>query len=142
MKKHTKVVVSAIVWQKGKILLLKRAQNFKELNIGKDLWDLPGGKLEFGMETLEGLQNELIEETQYIKINSTLKLIDAISYLINDEKTTTNRVNIIYSMAIEDDIQIKLSDEHSEFIFTDDRYLIQSMDIMPPIKNLLLTLLE
>ncbi|HRK27533.1 MAG TPA: NUDIX domain-containing protein [Chitinophagales bacterium] len=142
MKKHTKVVVSAVVWHKGKILLLKRAQNFKELNIGKELWDLPGGKLEFGLSTLEALQNELTEETRYVKINRTLKLIDAISYLIKDEKMITNRINIIYDLKIDGEIQIELSNEHSEFIFTDDRHLIQSLDMMSPIQNLLLTLLE
>lgn len=142
MKKHTKVVVSAIVWHKEKILLLKRAQNFKELNIGNELWDLPGGKLEFGLQTLEALQNELTEETRYIKINRTLKLIDVISYLIKDEKTITNRINIIYDLKIDGEIQIELSNEHSEFIFTDDRHLIQSLDMISPIQNLLLTLLE
>ncbi len=142
MKKYTKVVVSAIVWHDNKILLLKRAQNFKELNIGKDFWDLPGGKLEFGLQTVEALQNELLEETHYIKINSTLRLIEAISYLIEDEITITNRINIIYDMKIEGEAQIQLSEEHSEYIFTDNVYLIQSLNMMAPIKSLLLKLLE
>ena len=142
MKKHTKVVVSAIVWQDGKILLLKRARNFKELNIGKDYWDLPGGKLEFGLQMEEALQNELSEETHCIKINSTLRLIEAISYLIKDETTMVNRVNIIYGMEIEDEVNIKLSEEHSDYLFADDRNLIQSLNMMAPIKSLLLKLLE
>jgi 8-oxo-dGTP pyrophosphatase MutT (NUDIX family) len=142
MKKHTKVVVSAIVWHNNKILLLKRARNFKELNIGKDFWDLPGGKLEFGLQTHEALQNELSEETHYIKINSTLRLIEAISYLIKDETTIVNRVNIIYGMEIEGEIKIQLSEEHRDYLFTNDRNLIQSLNMMSPIKSLLLKLLE
>ena len=142
MEKYTKVVVSAIIWKSNKILLLKRAQNFKELKIGKDIWDLPGGKLEFGLEMHEALQNELTEETTNVKLNSSLKLLDAISYTIDDGVTITNRINIIYSLKISDNIEIGLSEEHNDFIFTNDKEEIRNLDIMLPIKRLLLKIVK
>lgn len=141
MKKFTKVVVSSIVWYDNEILLLKRARNFKELTIGRGLWELPGGKVEFGLELQKALQDELTEETGAIFLNSSLKLFDILSYVINDGKTISHRINVIYNLILQQKPDIVLSEEHNDHLFTNDKYLINSLDILHPIKNRLIEIM-
>jgi 8-oxo-dGTP diphosphatase len=51
-----RVTVKALVVRDGKILLLKESSQLS----GK--WELPGGGLDFGEDTIEGLKREIYEE--------------------------------------------------------------------------------
>jgi 8-oxo-dGTP diphosphatase len=54
------VAVKGIIRQEGKYLLIRRAANS---SFDPCLWDLPGGKLEYGEELAETLMREVKEET-------------------------------------------------------------------------------
>jgi len=54
------VAVKGIINREGKYLLIKRAANS---SFDPELWDLPGGKLDYGEELAETLRREVKEET-------------------------------------------------------------------------------
>lgn len=53
------LAASACIWRGGQVLLIKRGKL-----PGKDLWSLPGGKIEVGETAMEAALRELFEETQ------------------------------------------------------------------------------
>ncbi|MDR1694069.1 MAG: NUDIX domain-containing protein [Lactobacillaceae bacterium] len=55
-----RVALKAIIEKKGKILVLKRSA---EEEVYTSLWDIPGGKMEFGEQPVEALKREIMEET-------------------------------------------------------------------------------
>lgn len=57
MSKLPKLVVAAVVKNKGKYLLVK-----EKLESGRDLWIVPGGKVEFGESLGEAVIREVKEE--------------------------------------------------------------------------------
>ena len=139
MEQFTKVVASLIIWHENKVLLFKRQSNFNELNTGKDLWDLPGGKVDFGEQMEETLQRELTEETTTFKLNNSLSFLDILSYTIQDSTRITHRINLVYSLEYDKIPPITLSKEHSEYLFTNDVTAIQQLDMMQPVKDLVLS---
>lgn len=66
----------AVIKQEQKILLLRRAQG-NPLYVG--LYELPGGKVEFGEDPKASLQREIFEETD-VEVD-TMQLFDVYSYL-------------------------------------------------------------
>lgn len=137
MEKNTKVIVSALVWTGNKVLLMKRAKNFSKLSYGKDVWDLPGGGVDFGEDVIEALRREMAEETG-IQMDPSVGLKTVLSYTINDDSRITHRINIIYALELDSRPEIKLSGEHSEFIFTDNEEGLKDLDMLEPVKKLLM----
>jgi mutator protein MutT len=73
------VGVGAIVQYKGKILLIRRANE-----PGKGLWSIPGGLVELGETVRDAAKREVEEETGIsVEIGD---LIDVIDNIIRDEK--------------------------------------------------------
>lgn len=120
--KTEKVVVSVLALHQKKILLLKRNRDFKEIKVGNGLWDLPGGKAEFGENPEETAIREFEEETGVAL--DEIKLCGAISYIIEDDVKSVNRINILYFSELKNSINIHLSEEHKEFQFYDKNEII------------------
>lgn len=76
------------------------------LKDGRKLWDLPGGRMEFGETAEETLKREILEELN-IEIKP-IKVIDTWNYMHND---TCQITGIIYFSEMMTDT-IYLSDEH------------------------------
>lgn len=122
--------------------MLKRSSNFKELSAGKGIWDLPGGTLEFGEPLKDALERELKEETAIAGINGTLAIADALSFTVEDDYRITHRINIIYTMEIENTPQISLSEEHEAYKFLEEIEEVQKLEMMQPIKDFVISQLE
>ena len=75
MKKHEHVGVYALIIKNDSVLLIKKARG---PYTGQ--WDLPGGKLEFGEEPLDGLYREIQEETGLIAKDS--QLVNVLSHTV------------------------------------------------------------
>ncbi|MBU0530689.1 MAG: NUDIX domain-containing protein [Candidatus Aenigmatarchaeota archaeon] len=102
---HFVVAQKAIIKDGNKYLFLKRAPNSRAY---PNQWNFPGGKLEIGEESEEGLKRELVEET-CLKI----KIIEPLfisSEIINKE----NAVIIAYLCEIVSG-EIKLDHESTEY---------------------------
>ena len=76
---------------------------------GQKLWDLPGGKMEFGETAEETLKREIYEELG-IEIKP-IKVIDTWNYMHNDNCQITG---IIYYSEMKTD-KIRISEEHHGF---------------------------
>ncbi|QIB25879.1 NUDIX domain-containing protein [Caloranaerobacter azorensis] len=75
-----RVLTKALIRKGEEILLLKR----KDGSFGSGLWDIPGGKLEFGELPIESLEREIFEETS-LKVKVIRPI--SISSGINETKT-------------------------------------------------------
>jgi len=107
MKKQIqKVSIKAIIYQNGKILLLKD-------RLGK--WELPGGRLEFGENPQQALKRELQEE---LNIKANLKecdLVDVWSFVSTlSQKADYHYLIVIYACHF-DISKISISQEHTAY---------------------------
>jgi 8-oxo-dGTP diphosphatase len=98
-----------------KALIIKDNQFLAVYNFenGQKLWDLPGGKMEFGETAEETLKREIYEELG-IEIKP-IKVIDTWNYMHNDNCQITG---IIYFSEMETD-KIRISEEHHGFDWID-----------------------
>lgn len=93
---------------------------------GCKIWDLPGGRMEFGETAEETLKREIIEELNVEII--PLKVIDTWNYMHSD---TCQITGIIYHSELMTD-EIKLSHEHDgyEWIDFEKAYTIFTKDFL------------
>ncbi len=65
MKRNFAIAVKSLIFKENKILVLKRSRSeMEQSRINKiDLWDLPGGGLQYFEKTQQGLEREIKEET-------------------------------------------------------------------------------
>lgn len=116
--------------EEGKFLTLQRT-NTAPSNPNK--WDLPGGNLDFGEDTIKGITREIKEETG-LKIEN-IKPFDAESHI---NKKNEFWVTIAYTAKTKSD-KIKLSFEHNDFKWIDKEEFLKlesSKKLKRFIKNL------
>ncbi|MEX1030728.1 MAG: NUDIX domain-containing protein [Paenibacillaceae bacterium] len=114
------VAVKAILVNKGKILIVKRADNDA---VGAGEWETVGGKIDFGEKLEEALIREAKEESGldiYVE-----KLLYAGTFMTNPNR---QMVVITYLCRTEQD-QVVLSDEHSDYVWANEDQLQQ---LLPP----------
>lgn len=103
----------------GKILLLKRASN-----IGKNKWNLPGGKVETGEFIYETSRKETKEET-----NLDLNDMQALFYSESPVGTDGRHYLTFYQLALNYTGKIKLNEESSEYSWIDPKTELDNYDI-------------
>ena len=108
-KKIQKIVVSAFIHKDGKLLIARRADKESFL---PGVYELPGGNIEFGETTEEGLAREIKEELHIdVKIGEPFYVFTTI------DSETQHTIEIDYFATLIDhnqDIQLNPED-HSEF---------------------------
>lgn len=94
--------VNALIVRDDKFLVMHNN------GVKADLWELPGGRMEFGETAEETLKREIMEETGLIV--SPIKLLDT----WNLNKVDRQITGIIYLCSIEEG-EVTLSEEHDSF---------------------------
>lgn len=94
--------VKALIFRDNKFLVMHKS------GVKEDLWELPGGRMEFGETAEQTIYREIIEETGLKAI--PIKLLDTWDLIRGDHHIT----GIIYLCTIEEG-QIILSDEHDAY---------------------------
>ena len=125
----TKVVVSGLVLTPKGILIFQRAKDFKELEYGKGLWDLPGGEIEFSEDIFTALNRELTEETGSKVLIETGE-IDVITEVLSTPETKSFRINILVKCKAELK-DIKLSEEHNDYRFINAANELNELEFLP-----------
>jgi len=105
--KEMYVALKALIVKNGKILIIKRSS--KE-DVFANEWDLPGGKLKFGENPVNGLKREVFEETGLkIKI---VKPISVWTFFKNSGKTQVIGITFLARVISG---KIRLGKEHTDF---------------------------
>src|SRR5690349_15517916 len=105
------VTVRAIIKQDQKVLLLRRASG-NELYRG--LYELPGGKVEFGEDPRAAIQREIEEEIA--RQIETLQLFDVHSEL--DVRDVQHQyIVLVFLVSLRPDTTIELSQDHDKYIW-------------------------
>lgn len=100
--------VKAIILKGNKILLIKRSDRYRKDGF-TGAWDIPGGRIDFGEEPIDGLVREVKEETG-LNITRVIKPLDART-VYNDGENHIVRITYLCNAGKNG---IKLSDEHTE----------------------------
>lgn len=103
-KKIQRVTAKAIIIDEGRVLMLCDQ---------KGLWELPGGKVEFGEHPIDALKRELIEELT-IKDVRVGKLFDVKDFVVELPLAHYQFIVLIFLCDI-DPSNIKSSNEHSRY---------------------------
>lgn len=114
MNKYQKVAVHAFIKRgDGRFLVTKKSPINDFL---PNIYDLPGGTVEFGENPKEALGREIFEETSLeVKIKNPIYLYSQVQ---NDER---HQIWIIYECIFKDG-EIKLNpEEHSEYKWADSK---------------------
>lgn len=142
MDRKLVVIGSLMIFCKDGILMMKRRRDFQYIAFGKGMWELPGGKMEFGEHLKKGVLRELTEETGIKLDENDFKLIDAFSCLLIQKEEEVYRINLIYSSTLENPVTIQLSEEHEEYTFLNNFNKLENMDMFPEMKTILHTSLK
>ncbi len=100
--KRMDIGVKALIFNEDKFLVMHNK------GVEEDLWELPGGRMEFGETAEETLRREMIEETGLIV--NPIKLLDTWNLIREDYQIA----GIIYLCQFEQG-EVRLSDEHDAF---------------------------
>ncbi len=109
MEKIQKIGVSGFLLKDNKVLIVKRADSESFL---PGVYELPGGKIDFG-ETIESaIEREFKEETG-LDIKA-IKPVYVFSYLSDEDNRQT--FDITYLLRLNDESEkVVLSDDHNDF---------------------------
>ncbi|MBZ9687397.1 NUDIX domain-containing protein [Clostridium estertheticum] len=94
--------VKAFILNEGNFLIMHKSR------VEEDIWELPGGRMEFGESAEETLIRELLEETGLLV--TPIKLLDTWNCVFDNYQIT----GIIYLCKIKN-TELKLSDEHDNY---------------------------
>lgn len=118
LDKYDRIVVGGIISVAGdEVLFLKRSKH----EFMPDSWEIPSGGIEEGESMLQALKREIKEETN-LEVFDVVDFVSSVDYLAKDNKCLQLNFNVCCSG------DVQLSNEHSEFIFSDVDSFINNLD--------------
>ncbi len=120
MEKKIVVAVKGIVVNKGRVLIVKRSDNDE---FGAGTWECVGGKIEFGEELEAALIREMKEEVGLDII------VEKLLFAVTFKTDPTRQVVILTYLCTSEDTEVKLSMEHSEFLWANKYQLKQLLNL-------------
>ena len=132
-----KLIISALLCHQGSILLLSRRRHYIELECGTGLWELPGGKPDFGEDPVDALNREVFEETGIVlsETADTPVLCGIFSHVLSSSSTRSHRVHAVYRAKLERLPDIILSDEHRQFGFFSPADDLGKLEMIPGLRS-------
>lgn len=96
--------------------ILRRGDRILFVKDTKGLWELPGGRIEFGEDPEQTLKRELTEELGVEQVEIK-ELLDAWSFTSENDKKKSQFIVLVYVCVSPQKIFKKSSKEHSEYRF-------------------------
>jgi 8-oxo-dGTP diphosphatase len=110
-----RIVVSGVVVNNGKILIVQRASN----DTFPDLWEFPGGKREPLEKSVDGAKREVKEETGLdVEID---KVVGVFDYQLEKEDGIRDATQINFLVRPIGPTEVKLSEEHQNFAWITEK---------------------
>ena len=103
-----KVALKAIIQKDGKILVLKRSC---EEDVFAELWDIPGGKIEYGEKIIDGIKREVFEETG-LDVEIEFRPWSLWSFMTPAKERQTVGITLLAKYL---GGEVKLSNEHTDY---------------------------
>jgi 8-oxo-dGTP diphosphatase len=126
-QKPFKLSVKVLIIDANNCCLVLRRSSSSKANAGK--WDFPGGKIDPGESFEEGLIREVQEET-----GLSISLRGVIG--AGESESPSARIAYLMMKAIPASGEVRLSDEHDEYLWVDCREL-RTVDLCPQFHNML-----
>jgi len=101
-----------------------------------DLWELPGGGLDFGEMPLQAAVRETSEETGISVKEGNLKLVACSAYMLKDSGCESHRVHIIYEVNVGPASDVKHSKEHAAHQWVQDKDALQVLSMIAEVRDL------
>jgi 8-oxo-dGTP diphosphatase len=143
MVRTQRILVSLIVRSGAGVLLLQRGQPYSEFlrhdpdtQVGMDLWELPGGGLDFGEMPLQAAVRETSEETGISVKEGNLKLVACCAYMLKDSGCESHRVHIIYEVDVGAVSDVEYSKEHAAHQWVQDKGALQVLSMIAEVRDL------
>lgn len=102
--------------KEGQVLVLRGTEEIH--HGGKEVWDIPGGRIDFEEELLEALGREFEEEAR-LRLVGTPRLIGAQDIIVKEKGVHV--VRLTYEGKVEGEVQ--LSHEHDKFSWVEKNEL-------------------
>ena len=102
-----------------------------------DLWELPGGSLDFGETPLQAAVRETSEETGIPVKEANLKLVACCAYTLKGSGCASHRVHIIYEMDVGAAADVKHSKEHAAHQWVRDKGALQVLSMIAEVRDLI-----
>ena len=102
--KIQRITVKAIIENNGRVLVVRDQ---------KGIWELPGGRVEFGEHPIDALERELIEELGAKQIN-VKRLFDVWDFIVELPSEHYQFIVLVFMCDVNIP-SIKISDEHNLF---------------------------
>lgn len=129
-----KIIATGILKHEDKYLVVKRSDDD---NFLPGSWEFPGGNLEIGETILEGLKRELNEEIGFNITNEDVKLIGYSDEIKNNNNSIVHVIEFDFLVdCLNEDINILLSNEHSEYRWVTKDFELLDDFILSKIKKL------
>jgi 8-oxo-dGTP pyrophosphatase MutT (NUDIX family) len=141
-----RTLVSLILSCGPSILLLQRGLPYSEFRrydpssrVGVNLWELPGGSIDFGETPLKAVAREVTEEIGISVKEGDFKLSACCAYTLKGSGCESHRIHIIYKMSLSAPLQIRLSNEHLAYQWVQAPTVLQGLSMIPEIREVIAT---
>jgi 8-oxo-dGTP pyrophosphatase MutT (NUDIX family) len=145
MARIQRVLVSLIIRSGASVLLLQRGQPYSEFlrhdpdtQVGIDLWELPGGGLDFGETPLRAAVRETSEETGISVKEGNLKLVACCAYTLKGSGCESHRAHIIYEADVGAASDVKHSKEHAAHQWVQDKGALQALPMVAEVRDVII----
>ena len=115
MENKFAVVVKGLINYDGKILIIQRSVDDE---IGANIWECAGGKVDFG----EDLENALIREVKE-EVGLSIR-VDKLLYAVTFKTNEHRQAVILTYSCIANDYIVTLSDEHKNYLWADKKQMM------------------
>ena len=144
MVRIQRTLVSLIIRSGAGVLLLQRGQPYSEFlrhdpdtQVGIDLWELPGGGLDFEETPLQAAVRETLEETGISIKEGNLKLVACCAYTLKGSECESHRAHIIYEVVVGAPLDAKRSKEHATYQWVQDKDALQGLPMIVEVRDLI-----
>lgn len=120
MSKQFGVAVKCLIKnENNKYLILKKTKQEAQNDHIQNLYDIPGGRVEYGEDIINALIREVFEETGInLSQHNIVKILNATSIIRKDDL----HLVVITYMANVKNYNVNISSEHSDFYWVDEDF--------------------